>query len=397
MERFDLFRDDRQKEYYRRAHIGRLVGRSIPDGLPGPLQAATNYYSWLFVFDDAVSDETENGTPTAAVVTYLTRLARVLTTPGTPMPHDDKLAMSSLDIRSDLAENGTPAQTYRWIDQVHDYFTGLSWEAAIRETDRPPSLNDYIMLWQKSSATESAFAFLEPAHGYLLTAEELHDPRIHALRDIATALVGWGNDIISYNKEAFRAARYDFPAVLNLIPVLAAEHRCSMQEAADQAADMHDRTMRRLIELSFQVRPQVPPHTARFINGLCQWVRGSLDWHLASDRYSNPNNPGEHTADNVAMPAIRSSPANAINPAPLPIPAVSWWWDVSPFHPATPHGRPRCLAGPTGLGTSAANAELLIRPTASGRPHLQTADRPWTGTTFPDVGRDRGKNFDTLT
>ncbi|MEV4925051.1 terpene synthase family protein [Streptomyces roseoverticillatus] len=317
----------RTLEYFRRAHVGRFVGWGVPDGLQGPLQVATNYCNWLFAFDDAVCDERLGGSTPGSLATYLTRMARMLETPTVPMLRDDKWAMSLLDIQLTLAAHATPAQVYRWVDQVQDYFTGLVWEAAIRETGEIASLSDYIMMWQKNSATLSALAFIEVAGGYVLTAEEVHDPRVHALQDISAALVGWCNDIVSYNKEAFREQHFGFPEIQNLVPVLADEQGCSIDEAARQAVVMHDTAMRRLAELSEQVCRQAGPGLSCFVEGLCQWVRGSLEWHLTTDRYADPNDPGEPVADHVAMPAVLASPTTAAGPGALEVPAVAWWWD----------------------------------------------------------------------
>ncbi|MGW1616588.1 terpene synthase family protein [Streptomyces sp. NPDC002285] len=329
MARFDLFADLRQQEYFRRAHVGRFVGFGVPDGLQGPLQIATNYCNWLFAFDDAVCDEKVGGSTSDSLAAYLTRMARMLETPSVPMLRDDKWAMSLLDIRLDLAKYATPAQVYRWVDQVQDYFTGLVWEAAIRATQQPPSLNDYIMMWQKSSATLSALTFIEVAHGYALTADEVHDPRIHALQDMSAALVGWSNDITSYNKEAFREQHYGFPTIQNLVPVLAHERGCTLDEAAVEAAAMHDRAMHRMADLSAQVRGEVGPNLARYIDGLCHWVRGGLEWHVTTDRYGDPNDPGETLASRIPMPAILTTPATPVSTSPLDVPAVAWWWETA--------------------------------------------------------------------
>ncbi|MEU5191759.1 hypothetical protein AB0G83_32170 [Streptomyces klenkii] len=150
---------------------------------------------------------------------------------------------------------------------------------------------------------------------------------MHALQDISAALVGWCNDIVSYNKEAFREQHFGFPGIQNLVPVLAHERGCSMDEAARQAVVMHDTAMHRMAELSEQVRRQAGPGLSRYVEGLCQWVRGSLEWHLTTDRYADPNNPGEPVADRVAMPTVVDCSTATAALGPLEVPAVAWWWD----------------------------------------------------------------------
>ena len=331
MDRFGLFADARQREYFRSAHFGRFIGFGVPDGRPGPLRAAANYCGWVFAFDDAVSDENGGGPGPGGLADYLARLTRVLDTPQAPAPGGDKWAAALLDIRLELAGYATPAQLHRWVDHMRDYFGGLVWEAAVRETvlgaGEPPGLNDYVMLWQRSSGLLAALSLMEIAHGRLLTAEQLHDPRIRVLQDIGVTLLGWSNDITSYNKEAFRERQFGFAVNLNLIPVLARESGIPLDEAAVRAADLHARAMHRLAGLGARLRGRAGPGFARYVGALEQLVRGVLEWQVTTDRYRNPNDPGESVAARIPMPGIRPTPAGPLDPGPPDIPAVAWWWD----------------------------------------------------------------------
>ncbi|MFF9896894.1 hypothetical protein [Streptomyces longispororuber] len=327
MERFDLFKDASHREYTRRARVGDFVGLGIPDGRAETLQAGTNYCNWLFAFDDALCDETLGGTTPATLAPYLNRLSRALHTPRAPLLREDKWAASLLDIRDDLARQGTPAQVYRWTDQVDAYFSGLVWEAAIRQVPRSAGLDDYLMMWQSSSAALSALAFIEIAQSYVLTAEEYHDPRVHALHDVSVALIAWHNDITSYNKEAFREQHFGYPEAMNLVPVLARHHDCSPRQALGTAAAMHDRAMRRLQVLAEYTAADSSPRLTRYVAALTDWVAGSLHWHLTSGRYNNPNNPGQDLAPHVDMPAAVTRPADPGRlDEPLTTPVAAWWW-----------------------------------------------------------------------
>ncbi|MFH8663193.1 terpene synthase family protein [Streptomyces afghaniensis] len=327
MQRFDLFQDDAHREYTRRAHVGEFVGFGIPDGRADTLLTGTNYCNWLFAFDDALCDETLGGTTPDTLAPYLSRLSRALQTPKAPLMRDDKWAASLLDIRRDLARQGTPAQVYRWTDQVDAYFSGLVWEAAIRRQPRSASLDDYLMMWQNSSAALSALAFIEIAQDYVLTAEEYHDPRVTVLHDLCVALIAWHNDTTSYNKEAFREQHFGYPEAMNLVPVLARDHACTPEQALAEATLMHDRAMHRLHRLSQRVIDGDNPRLARYARALTDWVAGSLHWHLTSGRYNNPNNPGQNVAPRIPMPRIVTRPADpALLDQPLTTPVAAWWW-----------------------------------------------------------------------
>ena len=345
MDRFGLFADARQREYFRSSHFGRFIGFSVPDGRPGPLRTAAAYCGWVFAFDDAVSDESGGAPGPGDLADYLARLARMLEAPQAPAPIGDKWAAALLDLRLALDRYGTPAQVHRWVEQIRDYFTGLVWESAVREgvtgsgsitasegvtgsgSGELPGLNDYVMLWQKSSGILPALALMEIAQERLLTAEQLHDPRVRVLQDISVTLLGWSNDITSYNKEAFRERRFGFPASLNLVPVLAREYRIPMDEASVRAADLHDRAMHRLAGLGARLRGRGGPGLARYVGALEQLVRGGLEWQVTTDRYQDPNDPGETVAPRVSIPGIRSTPAAPLDPGPPDIPAIAWWWD----------------------------------------------------------------------
>ncbi|MFB7675821.1 terpene synthase family protein [Kitasatospora purpeofusca] len=73
--------------------------------------------------------------------------------------------------------------------------------------------------------------FIELTGGFELTAADFADPRVRGLREMVVALVGWDNDITSYNKELYRATHYGYPSLQNLITVLAHHHACPTERA----------------------------------------------------------------------------------------------------------------------------------------------------------------------
>jgi hypothetical protein len=294
MDRFQLFQSPVQREYFTRSKLGYFPSYTAPSSLAGPLQILADLTFWLFTFDDRYADETPDSIHPNDLIQLLSRVARVVEAPHAPLLIDNPWVSALRDLRLRLEEYATSTQIARWVKDVQQYLFGLMWESVSRAVQQIPSLDDYITMWINVSGMHCCTDLTDVAFGYEAPAEEINDDRILALREMTAALVGWDNDITSYNKEVFRAQRYGYPMPMNLLVVLAHESGCSIQEALDKAVVMRDSVMRQFLNLSNQVKASyASPELCRFVDGLEQWVRGYLDWCFFTNRYGLLTNPGD--------------------------------------------------------------------------------------------------------
>ncbi|GAA0989841.1 family 2 encapsulin nanocompartment cargo protein terpene cyclase [Acrocarpospora macrocephala] len=328
MDDFGLHRNRTQRDYLATQKVGYFASLTMPHGSGEGLQVASDQLFWLFTFDDMYCDEREDDSSLDELVQLLGKLARILEAPTARMLPGNPWAEGLRDIRRRLDLYATPVQTARWVEELRKYLFGLIWEAVNRSAKRIPRVNDYVAMWLNVTATAPSLMFIDISAGYEVSAAEMSTSRVRALTEMANALVGWDNDIISFNKEAFRKERYGYAELQNLVSVLAHQNDCSIPDALATAVAMRDRVMSLFLRLSDEVKTDAGSELTRYVHGLGEWVRGYLEWSMITDRYGDPRNPDDDlTADRIAMPRTWKDEPMDDSPDPLPVTAINWWWD----------------------------------------------------------------------
>jgi len=325
--KFEIFQNPAQRDYFVRSRFPAFPGKSLPHAEAGLLMLPGKEVMWLQSFDDVHSDEKPGGTPPDELIELLARLTRVIEDPRAPMLPDNPWARALRDLRLDVAEHATAVQVDRWVQANVEYFSGLLWEAVNRAENRVPALNDYVAMWLKQSAVYPCIVFTDIACGYEVPAAEWSDPRVRTLREMVSAIIGWDNDLTSYDKEVHRCRQRSFPVEQNLVSVLAAELNCPVGQAVTLAGAMRDRAMVRFLRLRDEVAAAGSAVLARYACGLGQWVRGYLDYSGQSPRYTDPANPDDSAVTNRLPEGWKVVDTPRAERAGLPALACidSWW------------------------------------------------------------------------
>lgn len=312
-----------QRAYLARMDIGRFACLTIPDGPTERRQIYSDLVFWLFAFDDAVADES-TGTLPREVAGLLLRLSRCLDLPPTAYPSDGPWLVSALcDILRRLAAHTGPADIAAVADGLRSYVLTVVLAMA-RSGPRPPSLDDYAMIRLGDGAMHAVLRMIPIVGGYRV---DTTDPRVRACEEMTNFLAGWDNDIFGHNKETFRIAWYGYPDTPSALTVLAAERGCPVDDAVPVAMAYRDRILCRFLRLRDRLRG-TDPALDRYLTALGQWIRGYLEWALATDRFTDPRNPADDIAvDSFPMPAGWADEPVDDATDPLPIPTITWWWD----------------------------------------------------------------------
>ncbi|WP_089104982.1 terpene synthase family protein [Streptomyces hyaluromycini] len=329
LDKFELFESPTQRDYFARSHFPAFPGRSLPDADAELLVLPGKEVMWLQSFDDVHSDEKPGATPPEEYIPLLAGLTRIMEDPQAPLLPDNPWAHALRDLRLDVGERATDVQTERWVQANVEYFDGLLWEAVNRAEGRIPSLDDYVAMWLKQSGVYPCIVFTDIACGYEVPAADWAAPRARTLREMTSVLIGWDNDLTSYDKEVARAAERNFPVVQNLVSVLAAQYALPEAEAVALAGAMRDRAMARFLALRDETVATGGPELARYAMGLGQWIRGYLDYSGRSPRYTDPTNPDDAAVADPARPGwtVADTPGPGAVRTDLPALACidSWW------------------------------------------------------------------------
>ncbi|MEV5776833.1 selina-4(15),7(11)-diene synthase [Streptomyces antimycoticus] len=314
--RFQIGSDSLRKRLVRQ-DIGTFAARVMPDGNREAVQILADFILWLFGVDDGHCEEGDLGRHPGQLAGTLSQLLRTAQDPNTPILLDDPLAEGLRDLRRRLDRLATPTQAARWVDALREYFLSVVWEASHRSRLTVPDLNDYTLMRLYNGATTVVYPLLEIGHGYQLHPNIRDNTAVRYATEMASFIITWDNDIFSYHKEHRSQTFY-----LNAIRVLEHEYGHTPDQALSQAIAQRDRVTCLFLRHSETLRRQARQYLRQYLGGLETFVRGAQDWGISSLRYTTPNDP-------APLPQVFSSSPTDNSTEPLPIPAISCWWQAT--------------------------------------------------------------------
>lgn len=176
-----------------------------------------------------------------------------------------------------LEKIATPTQVARLRRELAMMFVGYGQEAEWRASDRRPAVWEYL-LHRYENAFYPCMALIDAVDGYEVPAHEAADARfrrVYLYAGVANVLL---NDLYSMHKED--------PTDTNLPTVIAAEEKCSLQEAIYRAAAIHDEMMHTVEAECAALSELGSAQLRRYVKGLWNWMGGSKEWHATSPRYN---------------------------------------------------------------------------------------------------------------
>lgn len=178
-----------------------------------------------------------------------------------------------------LSEIASPTQVARLRHELAVMFVGYSQEAQWRSSGRTPAVWEYL-LHRYENAFFPCMVLIDPVGGYELPAHEFADHRVRRTYLYAATANVLLNDLYSMHKED--------PTDTNLPNLIAAEEKCSLQDAVNRAAQIHDELMHTIEAEAAVLSAAGSPQLRRFLTGLWGWMGGSKEWHATSPRYNAP-------------------------------------------------------------------------------------------------------------
>lgn len=234
--------------------------------------------------DDHWVDEGEDTTPRllgsrlamAHAVVDPVRLPAGYDEPFEDLVREEPVLRAFRSALDNLARIATPTQVARLRHELAVMMVGYNQEAEWRASERRPAVWEYL-LHRYENAFYPCMVLIDPIAGYELPAHEFADERVRRTYLYAGTANVLLNDLYSMHKED--------PTDTNLPNLIAAEENCTLQEAVDKAAAIHDELMY-TIEAEAAVLSAVgSPQLTRYLAGLWAWMGGSKEWHATSARY----------------------------------------------------------------------------------------------------------------
>lgn len=263
-------------KHAQKAKVGWLIARAFPTATSCGLQLLADWTVLFFVLDDYI----EKRKTSAEVEEYLQHLLDLFRA-DIAGSSDDPFAAGMLDLRSRLLAMGPVSHFINFADRLEELFAGNVAEAKDRDRAQIPDLASYMQLREVTIGLQVMFALAELLEGFRLPDGVREHPAIRQLATYTSNIMGWANDLFTYEKELREGE------IHNLVLVLMHERRISLPEAVAQTVELHDNEVRCFLEAIEQLPSfgAADGDVARYVGMLRCWIRGHLDWAHETGRY----------------------------------------------------------------------------------------------------------------
>lgn len=349
-----------------------LCAYTHPDCDSAALSLITDWYVWVFFFDDHFLELFKRTQDRVGGKAYLDRLPAFMPMDlATPMPAPTNPVEAGL---ADLWTRTVPSMSLQWrarfAESTRNLLNESLWELSNINAHRVANPVEYIEMRRKVGGAPWSAGLVEYATGAEVPAAVAGSRPLRVLRDTFSDAVHLRNDLFSYQREVEEEGELS-----NGVLVLETFLGCSTQEAADAVNDLLTARMQQFEDTTFTelgplcaemaLSPGQCADVLAYVKGLQDWQSGGHEWHLRSSRYMN-----EGATD-----------------------------------------RPSPLAGPTGMGTSASGIKALMAATGAqrvrrfthvpyrrvGPSRIPDFDLPYTTTLSPHLDRSRRETVDWAT
>ncbi|WSY64569.1 hypothetical protein OH799_09465 [Nocardia sp. NBC_00881] len=246
----------------------------------------------------------------------LARLTRVVEVPVSQPWGQDPFLDAGRDLITCLGRQTSPTLMRRFSDSFRQWMFGNLTEVSQRSLGYPADLDAYLRLRAAAVGGENGVALGEVALGVELSSQERDQLAVRAAREAAILTAALDNDRYSLAKSV--QLDEDSPDIFTMIqrenPAL------SFPETLAAAVAVRDRCFSRYLTLRTRLHRDGSTELRRYFTVLDALVAGNLVFGSIATRYLFPDSP---TTD-LPWTDTPSDP----NPDPLPLPAITWWWDV---------------------------------------------------------------------
>jgi germacradienol/geosmin synthase len=345
-----------------------LCAYTHPDAPSRELDLVTDWYVWVFYFDDHFLEVYKRNQDQAGAKRYLDGLPAFMPlSPADVAPEPtNPVELGLIDLWARTVPNRSPEWRSRFFESTKNLLYESTWELANISGRRVANPIEYIEMRRKVGGAPWSADLVEHAAFVEVPARVADSRPMRVLKDTFADGVHLRNDLFSYQRETEHEGE-----VNNCVLVLERFLDISPQRAADLTNDILTSRLQQFENTALTELPSLfeeyglnlleRESVLLYVKGLQDWQSGGHEWHMRSSRYMNKTATRE--------PSVVE----------------------------------RLLGGPTGLGTSAARITLssgalglqrsksyLHMPyEAVGPTALPTFYMPYTARINANLGRSR--------
>ncbi|CAM3394133.1 germacradienol/geosmin synthase [Kibdelosporangium persicum] len=260
----------------------------------GPtLDLVTDWYVWVFFFDDHFLEHFKYSRDLAGAREYLERLGRFMTREGETPPEPSNPAEAGL---ADLWARTVPAMSANWrerfITSTHNLMVESMWELDNINRGRIANPIEYIQMRRRVGGAPWSANLVEYAAAAEIPGRFARSRQIEVLTDTFADAVHLRNDLFSYQREVREEGENS-----NAVLVFEKFFDIGTQDAAELVNDLLTSRVQQFentasiempaLLLASQALVDEQTRIAGYVKGLQDWQAGGHEWHARSSRYMN--------------------------------------------------------------------------------------------------------------
>lgn len=268
-----------------------LCAYTHPDASADDLDLVTDWYVWVFFFDDHFLETFKRSRDLTGAKRYLDRLRLFMPLSGVITALPTNPVECGL---ADLWNRTVPFRSMSWRSRFFDSTVALldesMWELGNISDGRVANPIEYVEMRRKVGGAPWSADLVEHAVNAEVPAAVAASRPMRVLKDTFSDSVHLRNDIFSYQRETETEGECN-----NGVLVVERFLGCSPQRAADTVNELLTSRLQQfentaLTELApmFGAHGLTPAECAdvlRYVQGLQDWQSGGHEWHLRSSRY----------------------------------------------------------------------------------------------------------------
>ncbi len=300
-----------------------LTSYTHPDTPSAELDLLTDWYVWVFFFDDHFLEKYKRSRDLDGAKEHLARISAFLPVypTSTPAEPTNPVERGLADLWARTVPTMSADWRRRFATSTQHLLEESLWELCNINQSRIPNPIGYVEMRREVGRAPWSADLVEHAVAVEIPLEIAATRPMRVLKDTFSDSVHLRNDIFSYQREIEVEGELN-----NGVLVVEKFFGCDPQQAANIVNDLltsrlHQFENTALTELpplfeEYSLGQRARENVCRYAKGLQDWQSGGHEWHMRSSRYMNTG--------------FRSSPRTAFP-----------------------------LTGPIGLGTAAARIELF--------------------------------------
>jgi germacradienol/geosmin synthase len=344
-----------------RMDYGLMCAYTHPDCDAAVLDLITDWYVWVFFFDDHFLELFKYSRDFAGAKEYLDRLERFMTEPGVEPPEPTNPAEAGLrDVWARTVPDRSAAWRRRFVTATHNLMVESLWELDNIDAGRVANPIEYVQMRRRVGGAPWSANLVEHAAGAEVPDGAADARPMRVLADTFSDAVHLRNDLFSYQREVEEEGENS-----NAVLVFERFLGCPTQRAADLVNDLLTSRLQQFEDTALVEVPAMcadralPVHEqaaiARYVKGLQDWQAGGHEWHVRSSRYMNADAVRDTPLAGTLRYGLRQRarrlshrPYQPVGHLPVPDVAMPWAFRTSP-HLAAARRHTVAWAGEMGM------------------------------------------------